>query len=143
MAIHRKSASEYPYTLLNERLLQKVQELAGRRWTDFNAHDPGVTILDVWSYGLFDLQYRLELDFGAFLPHDEEGRLDLAKLGLHNGEALFEASIVTAADQEGLVAARVAGVADCRLTMDDGSVVVEIVVAKAHSPTQVVTQVRG
>src|SRR5690606_8009683 len=126
MSIRRKPVSDHPYTLLNEHLLHKVQELAGQRWTDFNAHDPGVTIMDVWAYGLFDLQYRLALDFGSFLPHDDQGRIDFAKLGLHNGEALFAASVVTAADQERLVVEQIAGVTDCRITRENGGHVVEV-----------------
>ncbi len=142
MSIRRKPVSDHPYTLLNEHLLHKVQELAGQRWTDFNAHDPGVTIMDVWAYGLFDLQYRLALDFGSFLPHDDQGRIDFAKLGLHNGEALFAASVVTAADQERLVVEQIAGVTDCRITMENGGHVVEVVAGNGHQAGQLEAQVR-
>ncbi len=30
------------------------------RWTDFNAHDPGITMLEVFAYALGDLAYRAE-----------------------------------------------------------------------------------
>lgn len=38
--------------------LAKAQDLAGEEWTDFNAHDPGVTILEVLAFALTDLGYR-------------------------------------------------------------------------------------
>ena len=31
---------------------------AGHRWTDHNAHDPGVTLLEALCYALTDLGYR-------------------------------------------------------------------------------------
>lgn len=36
-----------------------IQKLSGQLWTDFNPHDPGVTILEVLSYALTELDYKL------------------------------------------------------------------------------------
>ena len=142
MSIRRKSVSDHPYTLLNEHLLHKVQALAGLRWTDFNAHDPGVTIMDVWAYGLFDLQYRLTLDFGSFLPHDNKGRIDFSKLGLHSGEDLFGASVTTAADQERQVVEQLAGATDCRMTWGAEGYTVEVVAAHGQQAGELEAQLR-
>jgi hypothetical protein len=38
--------------------LKHVQEIAGRIWTDYNVHDPGVTTLELLCYALTDLSYR-------------------------------------------------------------------------------------
>lgn len=38
--------------------LKHVQRLAGRIWTDYNVHDPGVTTLELLCYALTDLSYR-------------------------------------------------------------------------------------
>ena len=46
------------YTLLREEGLKYVQKIAGRIWTDYNSHDPGVTILEVLCYAITDLGYR-------------------------------------------------------------------------------------
>lgn len=40
------------------RGLEQVRQLAWRRWTDHNTHDPGITILELLSYALTDLSYR-------------------------------------------------------------------------------------
>ena len=38
-----------------------VRDLASEIWTDYNAHDPGVTAIEVLSYALTDLSLRAEL----------------------------------------------------------------------------------
>ena len=35
--------------------------LAGERWSDFNTHDPGITILEALCYAITDLAYRTSL----------------------------------------------------------------------------------
>ena len=42
--------------------------LTGKIWTDYNTHDPGITILEALCYALVDLDYRTKLpaaDFAA------------------------------------------------------------------------------
>lgn len=46
------------YALLREAGLKRIQELAGKIWTDDNAHDPGITILEMLAYAITDLGYR-------------------------------------------------------------------------------------
>jgi cell fate (sporulation/competence/biofilm development) regulator YmcA (YheA/YmcA/DUF963 family) len=46
------------YALLREEGLKHIQALAGKIWTDENAHDPGITILEVLAYAITDLGYR-------------------------------------------------------------------------------------
>ncbi|HEY8402138.1 MAG TPA: hypothetical protein VIK89_12805, partial [Cytophagaceae bacterium] len=42
--------------------IRTIQELTGSFWTDFNEHDPGVTILEQLCYAITDLCYRTEFD---------------------------------------------------------------------------------
>lgn len=44
-----------------------LQRLAGQQWTDFNTHDPGVTILEQLCYALTDLAYRIDYDLKDLL----------------------------------------------------------------------------
>lgn len=46
------------YTSLRQQGIRQLERLAGRRWTDFNVHDPGITILEQLCYALTDLGYR-------------------------------------------------------------------------------------
>lgn len=46
------------YNDLREKGLAQIQELTGTIWTDYNIHDPGVTILEQLCFALTDLNYR-------------------------------------------------------------------------------------
>lgn len=48
-----------------------LQELAGEAWTDYNAHDPGVTLLEQLCYAITDVAYRIDLDITDLLATDE------------------------------------------------------------------------
>jgi len=47
------------FELLRAEGIRHLEELATHIWTDFNAHDPGITILEVLCYALTDLGYRV------------------------------------------------------------------------------------
>jgi hypothetical protein len=49
------------YQLLRREGLRHLERLGSSIWTDFNSHDPGVTILEVLCYALTDLGYRTQL----------------------------------------------------------------------------------
>ena len=46
------------YDQLLEYGLAYIRQIGSRSWTDFNAHDPGVTILEALTLALNDLSYR-------------------------------------------------------------------------------------
>ncbi|BAM90273.1 hypothetical protein S58_42880 [Bradyrhizobium oligotrophicum S58] len=46
------------FTALLRQGLSELERLAGEQWTDFNAHDPGITLLEAMCYALSDLGYR-------------------------------------------------------------------------------------
>ncbi len=47
---------------LREEARRRVEQLAGSRWTDYNTHDPGITILEVLAYAVTDLGLRVRLE---------------------------------------------------------------------------------
>lgn len=49
------------FATLRSRSIEYLGQLTGQVWTDFNAHDPGITILEVLIYALLDLGYRTNL----------------------------------------------------------------------------------
>lgn len=48
------------FFFLKEEGIRLVQELSGKIWTDYNTHDPGVTILEQLCYALADLGFRTD-----------------------------------------------------------------------------------
>jgi uncharacterized protein YegP (UPF0339 family) len=64
---------------LRNSAIEYLQELAGEEWTDFNEHDPGVTILDQLCYAITDLSYRTNYDIRDLLAGKPgyNGRIDV------------------------------------------------------------------
>jgi hypothetical protein len=63
------------YAFLRQEGVKWIEKLAGDRWTDYNAHDPGITILEALCYAITDLSYRLSFemeDLLAFPPSEAD-----------------------------------------------------------------------
>ena len=55
------------FPLLKRMAIDFAQDLSGDIWTDFNEHDPGVTILENICYALTELSYKTQFDFEKLL----------------------------------------------------------------------------
>lgn len=55
------------YGLLRRKGLEYIEKLGSSLWTDYNIHDPGITILEAFCYALTDLGYRTSLDIQDLL----------------------------------------------------------------------------
>lgn len=56
--------------------LKHIGALSGKIWTDHNAHDPGITILEVLVYALIDLGYRTNIPFEDIIAKNSETEED-------------------------------------------------------------------
>ncbi|PIB35024.1 hypothetical protein BFP72_06260 [Reichenbachiella sp. 5M10] len=52
---------------LREEGIRIVQNLTGKFWTDYNEHDPGVTILEQVAYALTEVAYKAQVDIEDLL----------------------------------------------------------------------------
>ena len=84
---------------LKKQGIENVQRLCGDVWTDYNAHDPGVTILEQLCYGLTDLVYRSGFETQDYLV-GENGEIDYQRQALFNPKDIFPSSPVTNADYQ-------------------------------------------
>ena len=55
------------YKLLVSEGLDYIRRWASDSWTDHNAHDPGITLLETLCYAITDLGYRGQLDIAQLL----------------------------------------------------------------------------
>lgn len=55
------------YERLKEYGLEYIQRISNKQWTDFNLHDPGVTILEALCFALTDLAYRTDFSLNDLL----------------------------------------------------------------------------
>lgn len=78
-----KPAQDYDY--LRKLGLEYIQKLGSKFWTDYNAHDPGITILEVLSYAITELGYRTDFDIKNLLAQ---------KNGQINNATFFPASTI-------------------------------------------------
>ncbi|MEL6413120.1 MAG: hypothetical protein AAFQ08_03275, partial [Bacteroidota bacterium] len=58
------------YDFLKQQGIAHVQELAGEIWTDYNEHDPGITILEELCHAIVDLEYRTNFSIQEILAPD-------------------------------------------------------------------------
>jgi hypothetical protein len=55
------------YAFLRQAGIRHLERMAGEQWTDFNIHDPGITILEQLCYAITDLGYRINYDLKDLL----------------------------------------------------------------------------
>ncbi len=58
----RQLAPAMDYEWLRGEGLKHIEQLASDLWTDYNAHDPGITLLEVLCYAITELGYRSNFD---------------------------------------------------------------------------------
>ena len=67
----RKLRPSQDYELLRREGLRYIENLAHKLWTDYNEHDPGITILEVLCYAITELGYRTNFDIKNLLSNTE------------------------------------------------------------------------
>ena len=55
------------YGMLRQKGLEYIEKLGSRLWTDYNIHDPGITMLEALCYALTDLGFRTSLNIKDLL----------------------------------------------------------------------------
>lgn len=93
------------YADLQKRTLDELQNLSSNVWTDYNPHDPGVTIADIANYALTELAYKLGFDLEDYLT-DNNGKYPVEKYGLFTDEEVYPVSAVTEDDYRKLILAQ-------------------------------------
>lgn len=55
------------YAFLRQEGIRHLERMAGKLWTDYNLHDPGITILEQICYAITDLGYRIAYELPDLL----------------------------------------------------------------------------
>ncbi|MBT3444881.1 MAG: hypothetical protein HN443_07560 [Flavobacteriaceae bacterium] len=69
------------YDFLRQLGVDWIQRISGKKWTDYNYHDPGITFLEQLCYALTDLGYRTNFPIQDILLSSNED-FDLEKNNL-------------------------------------------------------------
>jgi len=67
-----QSKDDLDFKFLREAGVAYIESLSGRLWTDYNTHDPGITILEMLCYAITDLGYRLAQPMEQLLVTDKK-----------------------------------------------------------------------
>ena len=105
------------FDALKAEAIDAVQRFAGEAWTDFNAHDPGVTIIEQLCYALTDLGYRADFPIADLLARPAAAVAP--GFGLPPPWRALATPPVTATDIRRLLLDRVAGLGNVWLTPSD------------------------
>ncbi|GAA4400472.1 hypothetical protein GCM10023187_13710 [Nibrella viscosa] len=107
----KPAAKSQDYAGLVEEGLGYIQQWASDTWTDHNAHDPGITLLETLSYAITDLGFRGQLPISQLLGR----QLPPEKMALFAPEQALSGNAITAEDFQKLLVALPA-VKQARLT---------------------------
>ncbi|TCP24040.1 hypothetical protein EV195_107206 [Tenacibaculum skagerrakense] len=55
------SNNDLDFHFLRKEGIAYLEQLGGKLWTDFNSHDPGITILEMLCYAITDLGMRIDI----------------------------------------------------------------------------------
>src|SRR4030043_434296 len=62
------------YALLRREAIDFIEKFSGDYWTDYNNHDPGITVLETLCYAITDLSYRLNFNISDILAEPPDGK---------------------------------------------------------------------
>ncbi len=116
--IKKREKEDNEYKRLQNYTLKRIEQLCGNIWTDYNIHDPGITIADYFNYALFELNYRLSFSQQTYLIEDQQKSISFDRKGLLPKEQLFGNPVVTEHDYEKLFKDKLSSSDQCYVTLD-------------------------
>jgi hypothetical protein len=129
----------FDFTTLRRKGIELAQALSGEIWTDFNLHDPGVTILEQVAYALTELDYRIGFPVADHLT-GEDDRIDYDRLALRSAETIFPSRPTTADDYRQALLDAVDELSDLRIEpLPDGKESISGLYRIVVRPTREVT----
>lgn len=85
------------FEFLRKNGIALLQQLSGNSWTDFNLHDPGLTILEQLCFSITELAYRTDFPLQDLLAN-ESGKIDYQKNAFFIKEEILTSNPVTIND---------------------------------------------
>lgn len=117
--ISKKSGTpDLDYEALRAEALRLVQKLSGKVWTDFNIHDPGVTLLEEIIFAITELGYKTGFDIEDYLT-SKNNLLDLQREALYSAEQVCRSCPVTLRDYSELFTREIDGAASVKFESCD------------------------
>jgi hypothetical protein len=77
------------FALLRQKGLEYIQQLGNKLWTDYNIHDPGITILEALCYAITDLGYRTSFDIKDLLADPPNATPDYKRQAFYTAREIL------------------------------------------------------
>ncbi len=90
-------SDEAAFAELKAKGVTLAQQISGNIWSDYNAHDPGITILEQLCYAITELTFHADFDVADLLLN-EDGELDYRSQSLYRPEDIFPCRPTTLMD---------------------------------------------
>ena len=103
-------AVETDFQQLQRSALESLQRLSGNLWTDFNEHDPGITIMDALNYALTELDYKCSFPLEDYLNSPDNNYIP-EQFGLFRPDQVYPSNPVTEKDYCKLIFDRIEKIA--------------------------------
>jgi hypothetical protein len=85
------------YALLRREGLAHIEKLAHAIWTDYNVHDPGITLLELLCFAITDLGYRAAYPVSDLLSENDRG-VPVNRANFHTARQVLTSGPVTFED---------------------------------------------
>lgn len=125
----------FAYEALRRSAVASLQALSGDQWTDFNYHDPGITLLDALCFALTENLFGAQQPLVDLLS-SPDGRIHYRRLGLHAAEEILPCRPCTGMDYMRWLLDRVPGTLQAHARLPDGNGLwrmdLEVVTAQAE-----------
>ncbi len=89
---------DYGFADLRRRGIAQAQALSGALWTDYNHHDPGVTLLEALCYTITESVFGADADVADLLA-SPDGHIHYRRHALHGAEDALPCRPATETDQ--------------------------------------------
>ncbi len=86
------------FQYLKQLGLDAIIRTASEKWTDYNEHDPGITILEVLVYALTDLGYRTDFPITDLLAQAQASVSELRKNEFYTARTILSVNAVSLDD---------------------------------------------
>lgn len=117
------------FAALKAEGIAALQDLCGASWTDYNLHDPGVTVLEQLVYGLTDLAYRTEFEVADYLT-GPDGAIAYEDLALYAPADVFHGQALTVADYRRSLYDAIPSISEIRVrALGNGRLAIDVAVA--------------
>nr|WP_320014344.1 hypothetical protein [uncultured Desulfobacter sp.] len=97
--IEKNRPQDRLFDLLKKEGIERIQQLCGDLWTDYNSHDPGITILEQLCYALTELVHKTRFDVADYLT-DGHGTINYDNQALFLPRDIFPSHPLTPGDFE-------------------------------------------